>query len=203
MLQSKNESINSKAWPFEEARKIERRLKGKVPEKGYVLFQTGYGPSGLPHIGTFGEVMRTSMVKRAFEEISDIPTKLICFSDDMDGLRKIPSNIPNAHILETDLNLLQNEIDFLKRSISYKYKKENIKIYGSILIPSKQFIARFKFRPWKEVYIGREYLYSLEEFNNFTKDLFCLYINNNIIPVIETEFSKQDLFNNINNFVNK
>ena len=103
----------------------------------------------------------------------------------------------------TDLDLLQNEIDFLKRSISYKYKEENIKIYGSMLIPSRQFIARFKFRPWKEVYIAREYLYSLEEFNNFTKNLFCLYKDNNIIPVIETEFSKQDLFNNIYNFVNK
>ena len=58
---------NSRAWPFEEARKVVKRLGGKVPEKGYVLFETGYGPSGLPHIGTFGEVLRTTMVRRAFE----------------------------------------------------------------------------------------------------------------------------------------
>ncbi len=105
MSQFKNESINSKAWPFEEARRLLKRLNGKVPEKGFVLFETGYGPSGLPHIGTFGEVMRTSMVRHAFEEISDIPTKLICFSDDMDGLRKIPNNVPKREMLEADLNL--------------------------------------------------------------------------------------------------
>ena len=105
MSESKNESINSKAWPFEEAKKILRRVKKNPPQKGYVLFETGYGPSGLPHIGTFGEVMRTTMVKRAFEEISDMPTKLICFSDDMDGLRKVPSNVPNPELLQADLNL--------------------------------------------------------------------------------------------------
>jgi lysyl-tRNA synthetase class 1 len=59
-----------------------------------VLFETGYGPSGLPHIGTFGEVARTTMVRRAFEELSDIPTRLVCFSDDMDGMRKVPDNVP-------------------------------------------------------------------------------------------------------------
>lgn len=110
MVKKEIESINSKAWPFDEARKILKRLKGKVPEKGYVLFETGYGPSGLPHIGTFGEVMRTSMVRQAFETISDIPTKLICFSDDMDGLRRIPSNIPRPELLEDDLNLPLTEV---------------------------------------------------------------------------------------------
>ncbi|MEM7547852.1 MAG: lysine--tRNA ligase [Pseudomonadota bacterium] len=85
----------SKAWPFEEARKLVKRYKNKAPEKGHVLFETGYGPSGLPHIGTFGEVARTTMVRRAFEQLSDIPTRLICFSDDMDGMRKVPDNVPN------------------------------------------------------------------------------------------------------------
>ena len=129
MLQLKYDSIDSKAWPFEEARKILRRLKGRVPNKGYVLFETGYGPSGLPHIGTFGEVMRTSMVMRAFEEISDIPTKLICFSDDMDGLRKIPSNIPNAHTLETDLNLPLSEVrdPFQKYSSFAEYNNTKLR----------------------------------------------------------------------------
>ena len=82
-------------WPFQEARKILARIGNKTPKKGYVLFQTGFGPSGLPHIGTFGEVARTSMVRWAFSKISDIPTRLIEFSDDMDGLRKVPTNIPN------------------------------------------------------------------------------------------------------------
>jgi len=82
-------------WPFQEARKILARIGNKTPKKGYVLFQTGFGPSGLPHIGTFGEVARTSMVRWAFSKISDIPTRLIEFSDDMDGFRKVPTNIPN------------------------------------------------------------------------------------------------------------
>ena len=94
---------NSNAWPFAEARALQKRLGGKTPEKGYVLFETGYGPSGLPHIGTFGEVARTSMVRHAFHQISDIPTKLFAFSDDMDGLRKVPDNVPNKEMLTEDL----------------------------------------------------------------------------------------------------
>lgn len=93
----------SNAWPFAEARAILKRLNGKTPEKGYVLFETGYGPSGLPHIGTFGEVARTSWVRHAFHQISDIPTKLFAFSDDMDGLRKVPDNIENKQIIEPHL----------------------------------------------------------------------------------------------------
>ncbi len=93
-------AMTSKAWPFEEARRLLKRYKQGAPEKGYVLFETGYGPSGLPHIGTFGEVARTTMVKRAFEALSDIPTKLICFSDDLDGMRKVPSNVPNPEALQ-------------------------------------------------------------------------------------------------------
>ena len=98
-------ALSSKAWPFEEARRVLKRYQKADPEKGYVLFQTGYGPSGLPHIGTFGEVARTTMVRRAFEMISDIPTKLICFSDDMDGFRKVPTNLPNQDMLAEDLHL--------------------------------------------------------------------------------------------------
>ncbi len=93
----------SSAWPFEEARKILHRLDGKIPSKGYVLFETGYGPSGLPHIGTFGEVVRTTMVRQAFSLLSDIPTKLYTFSDDMDGMRKIPDNIPNPEMVREHL----------------------------------------------------------------------------------------------------
>ncbi|MFP6760941.1 MAG: lysine--tRNA ligase, partial [Rhodospirillales bacterium] len=89
----------SNAWPFAEARKLLKRLGDKTPEKGFVLFETGYGPSGLPHIGTFGEVARTTMVRRAFEILSDLPTRLFAFSDDMDGLRKVPDNIPNKKMM--------------------------------------------------------------------------------------------------------
>ena len=85
----------SKAWPFEEARRLIARYAEAPPDKGHVLFETGYGPSGLPHIGTFMEVARTTMVRHAFASLSDIPTRLICFSDDMDGLRKVPDNVPN------------------------------------------------------------------------------------------------------------
>jgi len=93
----------STAWPFEEARKLLARYENKAPEKGFVLFETGYGPSGLPHIGTFGEVARTSMVRHAFSLLSDIPTKLYAVSDDMDGLRKIPDNIPNPELIQPHL----------------------------------------------------------------------------------------------------
>jgi len=93
------------AWPFVEARKVLKRVGGKTPEKGYVLFETGYGPSGLPHIGTFAEVLRTTMVRRAFERLSDIPTELFAFSDDMDGMRKVPDNIPDGDKLEEFLHL--------------------------------------------------------------------------------------------------
>ncbi|MDF0596488.1 lysine--tRNA ligase [Psychromarinibacter halotolerans] len=96
-------AMTSKAWPFEEARRVLKRYEKAPPEKGYVLFETGYGPSGLPHIGTFGEVLRTTMIRRAFELISDIPTRLICFSDDMDGMRKVPGNVPNQERLREDL----------------------------------------------------------------------------------------------------
>tara|TARA_B100000029_G_C17580862_1_gene959623 strand:- start:586 stop:2187 length:1602 start_codon:yes stop_codon:yes gene_type:complete len=100
---SQKDCENLKAWPFIEALKIIDRFGGiknfKTPEKDYILFETGYGPSGLPHIGTFGEVVRTSMVRHALSKIIDCKTKLFTFSDDMDGLRKIPDNIPNKEKL--------------------------------------------------------------------------------------------------------
>jgi lysyl-tRNA synthetase class 1 len=100
------QALAAKAWPFEEARKllarVERRRARGENVTG-VLFETGYGPSGLPHIGTFGEVARTSWVRHAFETISGIPTHLIAFSDDMDGLRKVPDNLPQQEMLATHL----------------------------------------------------------------------------------------------------
>ncbi len=97
------DAIKSQSWSFIEAKRLLDRVQEKKPTKGYVLFETGYGPSGLPHIGTFGEVARTVMVKQAFEKVSTIPTKLICFSDDMDGLRKVPSDLPNQEMLKSHL----------------------------------------------------------------------------------------------------
>ena len=98
---------NANAWPFEEARKIVARLKKQPKEtaKDEVIFETGYGPSGLPHIGTFGEVARTTMVRHAFRVLTEdkVKTRLIAFSDDMDGLRKVPDNVPNKDLLEQDL----------------------------------------------------------------------------------------------------
>ena len=105
MASLRDAAMNSKAWPFEEARAVLKRYAGKDPEKGHVLFETGYGPSGLPHIGTFGEVARTTMIRRAFEIISDIPTRLICFSDDVDGMRKVPENVPQQDMLRQHMQM--------------------------------------------------------------------------------------------------
>jgi lysyl-tRNA synthetase class 1 len=93
----------SKAWPVVEAARLLERVEKAPPEKGFVLLQTGYGPSGLPHIGTFAEVFRTSLVRQAFARLSDLPTRLFAFSDDMDGLRAIPDNIPNAEMVAEHL----------------------------------------------------------------------------------------------------
>ncbi len=88
-----------KAWPFVESRGLAKRLVGKAADTAPVLFETGYGPSGLPHIGTFGEVVRTTMVRHAFTVLSGMPTRLLAFSDDMDALRKVPDNVPNREML--------------------------------------------------------------------------------------------------------
>ncbi len=99
-------AAEARAWPFEEARKIVKRYE----KKGYpetVLFETGYGPSGLPHIGTFGEVARTSMVRHAFRVLTRdaVKTRILCFSDDMDGFRKVPSNLPNQEMMQAYLGM--------------------------------------------------------------------------------------------------
>ena len=92
------------SWPFVEARKLIKERQKIYEKKGKITLQTGYGPSGLPHIGTFAEVARTSMMVNAIKQIINIPTEIITFSDDMDGLRKIPENIPNKKILEENLH---------------------------------------------------------------------------------------------------
>ncbi|MBI1309473.1 MAG: lysine--tRNA ligase [Proteobacteria bacterium] len=106
---SPEQYLNSAAWPFAEARRViahmEAKAKAGKKDKGYILFETGYGPSGLPHIGTFGEVFRTTMVRQAFERLMPgVKTRLFAFSDDMDGLRKVPENLPNKELLKAHLN---------------------------------------------------------------------------------------------------
>jgi lysyl-tRNA synthetase class 1 len=97
-------AIQSKAWPYEEARKLLKRWPDGKPGNEPMLFETGYGPSGLPHIGTFNEVLRTTMVRHAYEELTGgKPTRLIAFSDDMDGLRKVPDNVPDQDMLAKHL----------------------------------------------------------------------------------------------------
>jgi len=104
MTISQKSYLESKSWAFEEARRILEKVGGKTPQKGYVLFETGYGPSGLPHIGTFGEVVRTSFVRYAFQCLApEIPTRMFCVSDDIDGLRKVPENVPNQEMVRSNL----------------------------------------------------------------------------------------------------
>ena len=96
-------ALSSKAWPYEEARKLLKRWPDGKPGGAPMIFETGYGPSGLPHIGTFNEVARTTFVRHAYEELTGNPTRLIAFSDDMDGLRKVPDNVPNQAMLTDNL----------------------------------------------------------------------------------------------------
>ena len=92
------------SWPFVESRKLIKERQKIYEKKGKITLQTGYGPSGLPHIGTFAEVARTTMMANAIKQFTDIPIEIITFSDDMDGLRKVPDNIPNKEILEKNLH---------------------------------------------------------------------------------------------------
>jgi lysyl-tRNA synthetase class 1 len=107
---------NYKSWPFNEAKKIVKRLESLKDDKKTIIFETGYGPSGLPHIGTFGEVLRTNMVRFCFEKLTGRQTNLIAFSDDMDGLRKVPDNVPNK-------DLLSKFIDFPLTSVPDPFQK--------------------------------------------------------------------------------
>jgi lysyl-tRNA synthetase, class I len=101
----KKENLDkTNAWPFVEAKKLLRERKSFIEKKGKIILQTGYGPSGLPHIGTFGEVARTSMMVNALKQLTDLPAEIITFSDDMDGLRKVPDNVPNQELLKKNLH---------------------------------------------------------------------------------------------------
>ena len=125
------------SWPFVEARKLVKERQKIYEKKGKIILQTGYGPSGLPHIGTFAEVARTTMMVNAIKQIIDIPTEVITFSDDMDGLRKIPDNVPNKEILEKNLHKpLTNVPDPFKKYKSFgDHNNEML----------KKFLNEFKF----------------------------------------------------------
>jgi len=148
------------AWPFVEAKKMLRERKSLIEKKGKIILQTGYGPSGLPHIGTFGEVARTSMMANALKQLTDIPTEIITFSDDMDGFRKVPENVPNQELLNQNLHkpLTQvpdpfekftsfgehnNEMlkDFLdKFNFKYNFKSSSVLYKNGFFNPSLQLI---------------------------------------------------------------
>jgi len=135
------EKINldkTNAWPFVEAKKILREKKISIEKKGKITLQTGYGPSGLPHIGTFGEVARTSMIVNALKHLTDLPKEIITFSDDMDGLRKVPDNVPDQELLNQHLHKpLTNIPDPFKKYNSFgEHNNEML----------KNFLNRFKFQ---------------------------------------------------------
>ena len=125
------------SWPFVEARKLIKETKKIYEKKGKITLQTGYGPSGLPHIGTFAEVARTIMMVNAIKQIINIPTEIIAFSDDMDGLRKVPDNVPNQEILKRNLHKPLTSIpDPFKKFKSFgEHNNEML----------KNFLNRFKF----------------------------------------------------------
>ena len=148
------------AWPFVEAKKLLRERKSFIAKKGKIILQTGYGPSGLPHIGTFGEVARTSMMVNALKQLTDIPTEIITFSDDMDGFRKVPENVPNQELLNNNLHkpLTQvpdpfekfssfgehnNEMlkDFLNKfNFEYNFQSSSVLYKGGFFNPTLQII---------------------------------------------------------------
>ncbi len=177
----KNNIEKTNAWPFVEAKKILRERKKYIEKKGKIILQTGYGPSGLPHIGTFGEVARTSMVVNALNQITEIPKEIITFSDDMDGLRKVPDNIPNQEILKNNLHkpLTQIPDPFQKFDSFGEHNNEML----------KKFLNEFNFT---YSFISSTELYKNGFFNETLKLILNKYqeIMNIIIPTLGVERQK-------------
>ena len=169
------------AWPFVEAKKILKERKIDIEKKGKIILQTGYGPSGLPHIGTFGEVARTSMVVNALNQLTDIPKEIITFSDDMDGLRKVPDNVPNKDLLNKNLHKpLTNIPDPFKKYNSFgEHNNEML----------KKFLNQFNF---KYTFKSSTELYKSGTFNDSLKKILKKYneIMNIIIPTLGKERQK-------------
>ena len=177
----KNNIEKTNAWPFVEAKKILRERKKYIEKKGKIILQTGYGPSGLPHIGTFGEVARTSMVVNALNQITEIPKEIITFSDDMDGLRKVPDNIPNQEILKNNLHkpLTQIPDPFQKFDSFGEHNNEMLKKFLN------EFNFNYSFKSSTE-------LYKNGFFNETLKLILNKYqeIMNIIIPTLGVERQK-------------
>ncbi len=166
------------AWPFVEAKKILRERKKFIDKKGKIILQTGYGPSGLPHIGTFGEVARTSMIVNALNHLTEIPKEIITFSDDMDGLRKVPENVPNQDILIKNLNkpLTQVPDPFGKFNSFGEHNNEML----------KTFLNNFKF---KYIFKSSTELYR----SGFFNDTLTIILHNfdNIMDIILPTLGKE------------
>ena len=169
------------SWPFVEAKKILQERKKFIDKKGKIILQTGYGPSGLPHIGTFGEVARTSMIVNALDQLTDIPKEIITFSDDMDGLRKIPENIANQDKLTQNLHKpLTNVPDpFGKFSSFGEHNNEML----------KDFLNKFNF---KYTFNSSTKLYKSGYFNDSLKLILQNYqgIMDIILPTLGKERQK-------------
>ncbi len=169
------------SWPFVEARKLVKERQKIYEKKGKITLQTGYGPSGLPHIGTFGEVARTTMMVNAIKQITDIPTEIITFSDDMDGLRKVPENIPNKEILQENLHKpLTNIPDPFKKFKSFgEHNNEML----------KKFLNEFKFN---YIFKSSTDIYKKGLFNNTLMLVLEKYekITDIILPTLGKERQK-------------
>ena len=169
------------AWPFIEAKKMLRERKSFIEKKGKIVLQTGYGPSGLPHIGTFGEVARTSMIVNALNQLTDIPKEIITFSDDMDGLRKVPDNVPKKELLEKNLHkpLTQVPDPFEKYKSFGEHNNEML----------KKFLDNFNFN---YNFKSSTELYKSGFFNNSLKVILDNYegIMNIILPTLGKERQK-------------
>ena len=169
------------AWPFVEAKKMLRERKSIIEKKGKIILQTGYGPSGLPHIGTFGEVARTSMMVNALNHLTDLPKEIITFSDDMDGLRKVPDNVPQKDLLEKNLHkpLTQIPDPFNKYSSFGEHNNEKL----------KTFLDGFNF---KYNFKSSTFLYKSGFFNSSLQIILEKYndIMNIILPTLGKERQK-------------
>ena len=178
----KKENLDkTSAWPFVEAKKMLRERKSFIEKKGKITLQTGYGPSGLPHIGTFGEVARTSMMVNALKQLTDTPTEIITFSDDMDGLRKVPDNVPNQKLLNDNLHKPLTKVPdpFEKFDSFGEHNNEML----------KKFLDNFKF---EYNFQSSTFLYKNGFFNPTLKIILDNYegIMNIIIPTLGKERQK-------------
>ena len=182
MIKIKTEDIQkSNSWPIVEAKKILKERKKYIDKKGKIILQTGYGPSGLPHIGTFGEVARTSMVVNALNYLTDLPKEIITFSDDLDGLRKVPDNVPNKDVLNKNLHKpLTNIPDPFEKFKSFgEHNNEML----------KKFLDKFKF---EYKFMSSTNLYKSGFFNSTLVKILDNYegIMNIIIPTLGKERQK-------------